>query len=108
MQNRLFATRIDVMPIGAPRLSYSLSILQFDTASSDSETETTERGAKFEDDMTIYSRLRKGQSIPLATYKIVPYEKEIAELLLTEWPLQIKEVSQDKWQLTCLKISKKI
>jgi len=101
MQIQLLSTEIDVVPLGRPRLSYFLSILRFDTSKPGNKTGTANPDAKARENLTsIYSRLRKGMSIHITSYSISPYEREIPDLLQTELPLLLKEIAQDKWQLT--------
>lgn len=99
MQNQLLATRIDVEPLGTPRLSYFLSILRFEISKSSANTETEGTEVTVVGNPEIYSRLRRGKCVKITSHSILPYEKETPGLLMAELPLRLKEVSQEEWLL---------
>ena len=82
----LLATEIVVVPSGAPRVAYGLSVLEF------------ECGYGVD---ALYARLRSGDAVELTDFRIIAYEKERPSLLLAEYPLRLEQKESGQgWFLT--------
>lgn len=86
MLQNLLATEIVVVPSGAPRVVYGLSVIEFECGD----------GVD-----ALYARLRAGNAVELADFHIIAYEKERPSLLLTDHPLRLEQKENGQgWFLT--------
>lgn len=85
MRINILAKEIDVVPFGAPRCVYALSVLKFDSEDCASE---------------ICGMLRSRGEVVLRGFELAPFKREEPATLLAERPLALVQLSVERWSLT--------